>query len=208
MQMLIRGTICFLNSKKAYSVKMSAVYVCASVRTPGRCSFLSHANKRLPLEALPAGRKLIVLLITESVWCMLALVSHCFFPQRMPRGTRPVMARCGWWPLRRQCVSWCSSSPWAYLCAAGWRKPGPTRDPCKERWDVWLPLSWRAITLHFPSCSWSAVWLLDFLMPLHSLLHLTVPFAQSLPVQLRFILPYSYYRIHSSVTFHMCWIVR
>lgn len=67
MQMLIRGTIGFLNSKKAYSVKMSAVYVCVSVRTPGRCSFLSHANKRLPLEALPAGRKLRVLLITESV---------------------------------------------------------------------------------------------------------------------------------------------
>lgn len=200
MQMLIRGTIGFLNSKKAYSVKMSAGYVCASVRTPGRCSFHSHANKRLPLEALPVGRKLIVLLITESVWCMSALVSHCFVPQRMPRGTRPVMARCGWWPLRRQCVSWCSSSPWASLCAAGSRKPGPTRGPCKERW--------RAITLHFPSCSWSAVWLPDFLTPLHSLLHLTVSFARPLPVQLRFILPYSCYRNHCSVTFHMCWIVR
>lgn len=95
-----------------------------------------NKNKRFLLEAWPGGRKLIFLLIIESVWCMFPFMSGWFVPQRTPPGIRLVMAISCWWPLRRLQLSWCSSSPWVYSCAAGPGRPRPARDPCKERRDA------------------------------------------------------------------------
>lgn len=59
---------------------MSAACDGITIWTPDRRSFLPQTNRRLPLEALPAGGKLVVSLISESVWCMFAFMSDWSVP--------------------------------------------------------------------------------------------------------------------------------
>lgn len=58
-------------------------------------------------------------------------VSLVCSPQRTPPGTRLAVASCGRRWLQWPCVSWSSSSPSAFSCAAGSGMLAPPRDPCK-----------------------------------------------------------------------------
>lgn len=107
-------------------------------------SSLPQTNTRLPSEALPGGGKLVVLLISKSVWCMFPFMSDWSVPQRMPPGMSLVMAVSCWWPRPRLSLSWCSSSPWVYSCAAGPSRPRPARDPCKK----WLFVCYCLLLFH------------------------------------------------------------